>query len=86
MDRLALVTGSTRRLGAHIAARLAESGYTLALHASSDAKAEDWLAQRLDEAGRGWACALPSLKAARTLPIIRWRRNSRGSGRFTNPI
>ncbi|GGP00758.1 SDR family oxidoreductase [Stakelama pacifica] len=56
MDRLALVTGSTRRLGAHIAARLAESGYTLALHASSDAKAEDWLAQRLDEAGRGWAC------------------------------
>ena len=54
--KLALVTGSTRRLGAHIAAHLAENGYRVALHASSDPQAEDWLADRLNATGNKWAC------------------------------
>ncbi|MBW4330500.1 SDR family oxidoreductase [Stakelama sp. CBK3Z-3] len=53
---LALVTGSTRRLGGHIAARLADAGYDVALHASSDPLAEDWLARRLDASGCRWSC------------------------------
>ncbi len=44
---VALVTGGCRRLGAHIAARLATAGYRLALHAGHDASPEDWLAERL---------------------------------------
>ncbi|MFD1788739.1 SDR family oxidoreductase [Sphingomonas floccifaciens] len=40
---LALVTGGARRLGAHIAARLAQAGYDLALQSGSGAPPEDWL-------------------------------------------
>ncbi|WP_326524313.1 SDR family oxidoreductase [Sphingomonas sp.] len=47
MAPLALVTGGCRRLGAHIAARLAEAGYDLALHSGSGAAAEPWLVERL---------------------------------------
>jgi len=45
--RLALITGSCRRLGAHIAARLADAGYDVALHAAHESKAEEWLIDRL---------------------------------------
>lgn len=48
---LALVTGSCRRLGAHIAARLGEAGYAVALHASGEGAPEPWLLERLERAG-----------------------------------
>jgi NAD(P)-dependent dehydrogenase (short-subunit alcohol dehydrogenase family) len=48
---LALVTGSCRRLGAHLAARLGEAGYALALHASGEGDPEAALLERLDAAG-----------------------------------
>lgn len=44
---LALVTGSWRRLGAHIAARLAGEGYDLALHAGHEAEPEGWLVEAM---------------------------------------
>ncbi|HWK36575.1 SDR family oxidoreductase [Sphingomonas sp.] len=47
MRPLALVTGSCRRLGAHIAARLAEAGYDLALHTGHDPEPEPWLGARI---------------------------------------
>lgn len=49
---LALVTGGARRLGAHIAARLAAAGYDLALQSGSGAAPEDWLVERI--AGVRW--------------------------------
>ncbi|WP_417622964.1 SDR family oxidoreductase [Parasphingorhabdus sp.] len=51
---LALVTGGVKRVGAAIAARLAESGYALALHGNSDAIPEDQLAETLRETGCDW--------------------------------
>lgn len=48
---LALVTGSCRRLGAHIAARLGAAGYALALHASGDGDAGPELLAHLEAAG-----------------------------------
>lgn len=48
---LALVTGSWRRLGAHIAARLAKAGYDIALHAGHAVQPEDWLVESLNGAG-----------------------------------
>ncbi|GAA4775285.1 SDR family oxidoreductase [Stakelama sediminis] len=51
---LALVTGSTRRLGGHIAARLAESGWAVALHGSDSGEPEPWLAEQLDAAANEW--------------------------------
>ncbi|WP_448502051.1 SDR family oxidoreductase [Sphingomonas sp.] len=59
--RIALITGSCRRLGAHIAARLAEAGYDIALHASHHPTPEDWLTGRISAADREWkafACDL----------------------------
>lgn len=44
---LALITGGCRRLGAHIAMRLAAAGYDLALHAGHDPELEPWLADAL---------------------------------------
>ncbi|PCD01648.1 short-chain dehydrogenase [Sphingomonas spermidinifaciens] len=67
---LALVTGSCRRLGAHIAAALGEAGYDLALHASSRAEPERWLADRLTIAGATFMalpCDLGDLAAAEHL-------------------
>lgn len=47
--RLALVTGGCRRLGAAIAARLAEEGWALAIHATLDCAPDARLAEALDE-------------------------------------
>lgn len=44
---LALVTGGARRLGAHIAARLAEAGYDLAVQSRSGDAPEEFLTERL---------------------------------------
>jgi len=52
---LALVTGGVKRVGAVIAARLAESGYALALHGNSDAVPETRLAEKLHETGCAWS-------------------------------
>jgi len=52
--KLALVTGGVRRLGAHIAGRLAQAGYTLALHGHSDAVPEDGLVSTFDNCGTKW--------------------------------
>ncbi|MEP0730597.1 MAG: short-chain dehydrogenase, partial [Parasphingorhabdus sp.] len=52
---LALVTGGVKRVGAAIAARLADSGYALALHGNSDIKPDDQLADRLRDTGCQWS-------------------------------
>ncbi len=52
---LALVTGGVKRVGAVIAARLAESGYALALHGNSDAIPDGQLAKKLKETGCEWS-------------------------------
>lgn len=51
---LALVTGGVRRVGAAISARLAESGYTLALHGHSDAEPDPQLRSVLDVQSTEW--------------------------------
>lgn len=53
--KLALVTGGLRRLGAHIAGRLAEAGYCLALHGHSDANPEEGLAKILEAQDTKWS-------------------------------
>ena len=55
---LAVVTGGTKRLGAAIAARLAEAGYDLALHSHNLCEPEARLAEVIDAdntAGDVWA-------------------------------
>ena len=52
---LALVTGGVKRVGAAIAARLAASGYALALHGNSDAVPEQELLEKLKETDCEWA-------------------------------
>lgn len=51
---LALVTGGMRRLGAIIAARLAEAGYDLALSSHSDGTPEAGLALSLEKLATPW--------------------------------
>lgn len=53
---LALVTGGHRRLGARIAAALAEAGYALALHGSHDAEPDAALADVLREHDTEFQC------------------------------
>tara|TARA_R110000772_G_scaffold68653_8_gene152035 strand:- start:2096 stop:2869 length:774 start_codon:yes stop_codon:yes gene_type:complete len=53
--KLALVTGGVRRIGAHIAGRLADAGYDLALHGHSDADPEDELARKLKSNDTTWS-------------------------------
>lgn len=48
---LALVTGSFRRLGGHIAGRLAQAGYDVALHASHPGEPEPEIVATIAEAG-----------------------------------
>ncbi len=79
---VALVTGGCRRLGAQIAARLGEQGWSLAYHASDDATPEPWLAGRLDAAGvrhHGFACNLDDETA--TAGLI-----ARVADRFGQPV
>ena len=52
--KLALVTGGCHRLGAAIAARLGEAGWTLALHAREDPTPDPALLARLSGAGVEW--------------------------------
>lgn len=52
--KLALVTGGCHRLGAAIAARLAEAGWSLALHARADAVPEPELQACLVRTGAVW--------------------------------
>jgi len=52
---LALVTGGCRRLGAAIAARLADAGWALALHGHHDAEPEPDLARLLADRDTDWA-------------------------------
>ncbi|MEZ5709522.1 MAG: SDR family oxidoreductase [Blastomonas sp.] len=52
---LALVTGGVRRLGAAIAARLARSGYALALHGHHDTEPDVGLAKVLKDHATQWA-------------------------------
>ncbi len=47
--KLALVTGGHRRLGAHLSARLAADGWTLAIHGARDAVPNDMLAPLLGD-------------------------------------
>ena len=51
---LALVTGGVRRLGAVIAARLAEAGYDLALSSHSDGTPEARLAEAIEQHASNW--------------------------------
>ena len=52
--KLAIVTGGTKRVGAAIAARLAEGGYALALTSHSGSAPEDALASVLERTGSDW--------------------------------
>lgn len=54
VSKLALVTGGLRRLGGHIAARLAEKGYTLALHGHSAAVPDKTLLDTLNINDSQW--------------------------------
>lgn len=51
---LALVTGGMRRLGAAIAARLADAGYDLALSSHVDSQPQAGLAEAMATAGSNW--------------------------------
>lgn len=48
---LALVTGSFRRLGGHIAARLGEAGWDVGLHGSTAGTPDPWITDRIMAAG-----------------------------------
>ncbi|HEY9092103.1 SDR family oxidoreductase [Parasphingorhabdus sp.] len=52
--KLALVTGGFRRLGGHIAGRLAQAGYALALHGHKYSEPGEELAGTLKECGTQW--------------------------------
>jgi pteridine reductase len=52
--KLALVTGGCHRLGAAISGRLAEAGWTLALHARHDPEPDPALRARLTQSGAVW--------------------------------
>lgn len=52
---LALVTGGCRRLGAHIAAHLADNGYALALHGHSDSQPDEMLSEALNRNVTTWS-------------------------------
>lgn len=69
--KLALVTGSCRRLGAEVAGRLAEDGYALALHGAHAAEPDPALAARIAAAGvesRLFVADLADAEAVEALP------------------
>ena len=53
--KLVLVTGGVRRLGAHIAAGLADAGYVLALHGHSDVAPDGALLAVLEKNNTNWS-------------------------------
>jgi len=68
--RLALVTGGHRRLGAAIAARLAEQGWTLALHGATDATPDVALAETLRTHGTRWQGFVADLSDATAVDAL----------------
>jgi pteridine reductase len=69
--RLALVTAGFHRLGAAIAARLAEQGWALALHSRSDTQPEQALAATLALHGIDWRPYVANLAdGAETLHLL----------------
>jgi pteridine reductase len=74
-SRLALVTGGCRRVGAAIAADLARSGWTLALHGRSDAVPDATLTEVLANTDSQWHgfiadLALPDAPAALMAQVV----------------
>ncbi len=67
---LALVTGSHRRLGAHIALALGRAGYRLALHGSHDCALEDWLSSGASDSGVEWAGFVADFEAPASADIL----------------
>lgn len=63
--KLALVTGGLHRVGAVIAARLAEAGWTLALHGRTPGAPDPALAAVLARAGMRWQAFFADLAEAR---------------------
>ncbi|MBR0551324.1 SDR family oxidoreductase [Stakelama marina] len=68
--KLALVTGSTHRLGAAIAARLGEAGYSVALHASHEHAPDPELESRLSAAGVRHHCFVADLSDERAVAAL----------------
>jgi len=82
---LALVTGGGRRLGACICARLAEAGYSLAIHSRDGAAPEAWLVERLE--GISWigvSADLSDANAVAELPRIVAERAGQGIDLLVN--
>lgn len=50
-DKVALITGASRGIGAAIAQRLADDGFTVVINYASDAAAAESLARRIEEKG-----------------------------------
>ncbi len=68
--RLALVTGGMRRLGAVIAARLAEAGYDLALSSHVDGAMDAALSDALHKNKSIWHPFITDLSAPENAPIL----------------
>ncbi|WP_116089795.1 SDR family oxidoreductase [Sphingomonas crusticola] len=67
---LALITGGLHRVGAAIAAKLAEQGYDLALHAHRLGSPDPALAKVLADTGRRWAVFPADLSDASTVETL----------------
>lgn len=77
---LVLVTGGGRRLGAHIAVRLAQAGYDIAVQSRSGDAPDDWMVDRLgDRRCEMFVADLDDADAVRALP-------QRVADRFARPI
>lgn len=67
---VALVTGSHRRLGGHIALALARRGYAVAIHGSHDVDLDPWLAEGLAGAGARWHGFVADFEDPSTAPRL----------------